>query len=45
MEVGEITIRTVAQLGLLLHGLQPELELVVLRRDPRRVALRETFEN
>jgi hypothetical protein len=31
--------RTVAQLRLLLHGMQPELELVVLRREPRRVAL------
>jgi hypothetical protein len=31
--------RTVAQLGLLLHGLYPELELIVQRRDPSRVAL------
>lgn len=31
--------RTVAQLRLLLHGMQPELELVVLRGHSRRVAL------
>ena len=33
-------VLTVTQLRLLLHCLQPELELVVLRGEPRRVALR-----
>ena len=32
-------VLTVTQLRLLLHGLQPELELVVLRCDPRGVTL------
>ena len=35
-------VLTVTQLRLLLHCLQPELELVVLRGEPRRVALRVT---
>jgi hypothetical protein len=33
---------TVPQLRLLLHSLQPELELVVLRREPRRITLQAT---